>query len=159
MGRRRPREPDLRPADPRRQRGRPPRLPALALRIRGDPSGVTSTVHPAPKWRLTCRSPEAVCRPFGADMRPGPWTAAPLGTEPGRCVFPYLLPSGEGGRYGRMRGPGSGKSEVHREAESPHPPLRGTFSRGEKVCGGYAAHHRRCRGLPKNLLRNRRVAR
>ena len=39
-----------------------------------------------------------------------------------------------------MRGPGPSMShvlgrEVDREAEAPHPPLRGTFSRGEKEGG------------------------
>ncbi len=48
-----------------------------------------------------------------------------------------LLPAGEGGRDGPMRVTGSHLSQartpkVNVIAEPPHPPLRGTFSRGEK---------------------------
>ena len=61
--------------------------------------------------------------------------------RPGRSS---LLPPGEGGRDGRMRGPGPHRSGVlRREAEptakAPHPPLRGTFSRGEKGAGSAAS--------------------
>ena len=56
-----------------------------------------------------------------------------------------ILPSppGEGGRDGRMRGTGPSKShvlgrEVDHRSRAPHPPLRGTFSRGEK--GGGIRH-------------------
>jgi len=55
-----------------------------------------------------------------------------------------LLPAGEGGRDGRMRVTGPHISHVPRreadlEAKTPHPPLRGTFSRGEKgICSGSA---------------------
>ena len=68
----------------------------------------------------------------------GTLQALRMATGRGRCS--YLLPPGEGGRDGRMRVTGSRMSLVRQargpsRSEAPHPPLRGTFSRGEKVFG------------------------
>ena len=62
---------------------------------------------------------------------------ARLHAPSGRPARSFLLPAGEGGRYGRMRVIGPHEShvlgrKVDRGSQAPHPPLRGTFSRGEK---------------------------